>query len=50
MNLGRVLIRVPRDHCASLLACLFVLKGLRVIKTSGTIRGIQTKLFELTRK
>lgn len=45
MNLGKVLIRVPRDHSTDLLACLFVLKGLKVITVSGTIRCIQAKLF-----
>jgi RNase P/RNase MRP subunit POP5 len=50
MNLGKVLIRVPRDHCTELLACMFILKGLKIVKISGTIRGIQKKLFEILRK
>lgn len=50
MSLGRVLIRVPRDHCTQLQACLFIIKGLRIIQISGTIRNIQKKLFELVRK
>lgn len=45
MNLGRVVIRVPRDHCAQLLASIFAFKGLRVIQVSGTIRGLQKRLF-----
>lgn len=50
MQLGKVLIRVPRDHCTNLIACLFTLKGLKIVKTSGTIRGIQKKLYEMARK
>jgi RNase P/RNase MRP subunit POP5 len=50
MQLGKVLIRVPRDHCTNLIACLFMLKGLKIVKTSGTIRGIQQKLYEMARK
>lgn len=49
LNLGYALIRVPRDHCRDLQACLFVIKGLRVISVSGTIRNMQKKLFELLR-
>jgi len=50
LNHGKVLIRAPRDHATQLIACFFVIKGLRVIKVSGTIRNIQKKLFELLRK
>jgi len=50
MNLGKVLIRVPRDHCKELVACLFPLKGFRIIQISGTIRKTQQKLFELLRQ
>lgn len=45
MNLGKVVIRVSREQCTELLACLFIIKGLKVIRTSGTIRCIQTKIF-----
>ena len=45
MNLGKVVIRVSREQCNELLACLFVIKGLKIIRTSGTIRCIQTKIF-----
>lgn len=45
LNHGKVLIRVPRDHATQLITCLFVIKGLRVIQVSGTIRNIQKKLF-----
>ena len=44
LNQGKILIRAPRDHATQLLGCLFVVKGLRVIKVSGTIRGIQKKM------
>ncbi len=50
LNLGKVIIRVPRDHTTELLACLFVIKGLKVMHVSGVIRGIQKKLFEVFRK
>lgn len=50
MHLGKVLIRVPRDHCTNLIACIFMIKGLKIVKVSGTIRGIQLKLYELARK
>lgn len=50
LNQGKVLIRVPRDHATQLLACLFIISGLRVIQVSGTIRNIQKKIFELLRK
>ena len=50
MNQGKAIIRVPRDHATELIACLFVMKGLKVLHVSGVIRGIQKKLFELMRK
>ena len=50
LSQGRVLIRAPRDHATPLLACLFVLKGLRVLQVSGTIRSLQKRLFALMRK
>jgi RNase P/RNase MRP subunit POP5 len=50
MNMGKVLIRVPRDHSTNLIACIFIIKGLKIVKVSGTIRGIQKKLYELARK
>lgn len=50
LSLGKVIIRVPRDHASDLLACLFIIKGLRVRHVSGVIRGIQKKLFEVFRK
>ena len=50
LSQGRVLIRAPRDHATPLLACLFVLKGLRVLQVSGTIRNLQKRLFALMRK
>jgi RNase P/RNase MRP subunit POP5 len=49
MSIGKVLIRVPREHFTNLIASLFVLKGFKIIKVSGTIRCIQKKLFELAR-
>ena len=47
---GKAIIRVPRDHATELMACLFVVKGLKVITVSGVIRGIQKKLFGVLRK
>jgi len=41
MNLGKALIRVPREHCTDLQACIFMVKGIRMLKISGTIRKIQ---------
>ncbi len=45
LNQGKVLIRAPRDHATQLLTCLFIIKGLKVIQVSGTIRNIQRKIF-----
>jgi RNase P/RNase MRP subunit POP5 len=50
LNLGKVLIRAPRDHATQILACLFIIPGLKVIRVSGTIRNIQKKIFQLLRK
>ena len=50
MQLGKAIIRVPRDHATELQGCLFVLKGLKVIAVSGVIRGMQKRLFELMRR
>ena len=49
-SLGKVIIRVPRDHAVEFQACLFPVKGLKVIHVSGVIRGLQKKLFEIYRK
>ena len=49
-NQGKAIIRVPRDHASELIACLFVVKGLKIIKVSGVIRGIQKVLFTLLRR
>jgi RNase P/RNase MRP subunit POP5 len=50
LQLGKAIIRVPRDHATELQGCLFVLKGLRVISVSGVIRGMQKKIFEVMRR
>ena len=50
MQHGKAVVRVPRDHATELMACLFVLKGLKVVHVSGVIRGTQKKLFELLRR
>lgn len=50
LQLGKAIIRVPRDHATELQGCLFVLKGMRVIGVSGVIRGMQRRLFEVMRK
>ena len=50
LQLGKAIIRVPRDHATELQGCLFVLKGLRVLAVSGVIRGMQRKLFEVMRR
>jgi RNase P/RNase MRP subunit POP5 len=50
MNQGRVIIRVPRDHATELQACLFIIKGVKVMHVSGVIRGMQKKLFEVLRR
>ena len=47
---GRAIIRVPRDHATDLQACLFVIRGMKVLQISGVIRGIQKRLFELMRR
>jgi RNase P/RNase MRP subunit POP5 len=50
LQLGKAIIRVPRDHATELQGCLFVLKGMKVIGVSGVIRGMQRRLFEVMRK
>jgi len=48
--LGRCVIRVPREYLNELVACLFPIKGLKIISTSGTIIKLQKKIVSILRK
>ncbi len=42
--LNKLVIRVPRDHCKGLIAALFSMTTARVLRVSGTIKGVQKYL------
>ena len=48
--LGKCVIRVPREYCNELVACLFTFPGIKILQTSGTIINLQKKIVSILRK
>ena len=48
--LGKCIIRVPREYCNELIACLFIFQGMKILQTSGTIIKLQKKVISILRK